>query len=173
MNKELAKIFGMAILMAISLAVIVANVAIAYASGQLNTQLAIGIRLRTNPILHPGYAWCHRCCKTWDVVDGHDTPYEWSTPGKMYSLSNGKPISVDATSNPKLFEWLLKSRPTKSCFPLCERCWHQLAPDERLPYYRELVDEWKFFEKTIGPIADEDRAETKWPKIKASVLAGN
>jgi hypothetical protein len=31
-----------------------------------------------------------------------------------------------------------------SCFPLCERCWRGLSPQERLPYYERLVIQvWK------------------------------
>jgi hypothetical protein len=29
-----------------------------------------------------------------------------------------------------------------ACFPLCQGCWSQLTPDERLPYYERLVDRW-------------------------------
>lgn len=34
------------------------------------------------------------------------------------------------------------SGPGRACFPLCERCWQQLAPAERLPFYEDLVDVW-------------------------------
>jgi len=30
----------------------------------------------------------------------------------------------------------------RACFPLCEECWSELTPDERLPYYEELVAVW-------------------------------
>lgn len=29
-----------------------------------------------------------------------------------------------------------------SCFPLCQDCFNELTIDERLPYYRQLIDEW-------------------------------
>jgi len=28
------------------------------------------------------------------------------------------------------------------CFPLCEYCWNDTTPEERLPYYMNLVDSW-------------------------------
>jgi len=28
------------------------------------------------------------------------------------------------------------------CFPLCEYCWNDMKPEERLPYYMGLVDSW-------------------------------
>lgn len=34
-------------------------------------------------------------------------------------------------------------RPGHACFPLCEKCWHDLkTPDRRMPYYRMLVASW-------------------------------
>lgn len=41
--------------------------------------LALSQQLR-NCIFHPGYGACLRCGKTWDVVDGHLTPY---APSRM------------------------------------------------------------------------------------------
>jgi len=31
---------------------------------------------------------------------------------------------------------------TDGCFTLCEDCWLDLSPDERLPYYKNLMNEW-------------------------------
>lgn len=28
------------------------------------------------------------------------------------------------------------------CFPLCESCWAGLTPDERLPFYLDLIGRW-------------------------------
>lgn len=28
------------------------------------------------------------------------------------------------------------------CLPLCERCWAELTPEARLPFYRALYDAW-------------------------------
>jgi len=42
------------------------------------------------------------------------------------------------------------------CFPLCEKCWRELLPVERLPYYRELhsdgewdVLDWEKMERAV------------------------
>ncbi len=32
--------------------------------------------------------------------------------------------------------------PYRGCFPLCEHCWSRLEPNGRLPYYRQLFDQW-------------------------------
>lgn len=51
------------------------------------------------------------------------------------------------------------------CFPLCEQCWQELkTPAARLPYYRKLIDE---------RIKEDPAEEKTWPRMKASVLAGN
>ncbi len=44
-------------------------------------------------------------------------------------------------------------------FPLCNSCWETLTPKERLPYYREMYDEWK------------DKNEN-WKEIEIAVLEG-
>jgi len=34
--------------------------------------------------------------------------------------------------------------PSRGVFPLCEKCWEELAtPEARLPYYKELYDSWE------------------------------
>lgn len=49
------------------------------------------------------------------------------------------------------------------CFPLCEDCWTELTPKERLPYYRQLWLSWHQW----GPVT-----HVKWEDIEAAVLAG-
>lgn len=50
-------------------------------------------------------------------------------------------------------------------FPLCERCWRELAtPEARLPYYKALFDQNMTYK-----IPDY---ETKWPLIEAAVREG-
>jgi hypothetical protein len=50
----------------------------------------------------------------------------------------------------------------RGCFPLCEACWHETSPADRLPFYRELFERW-----TAGGSND-----SKWADIEAAVLAG-
>lgn len=51
----------------------------------------------------------------------------------------------------------------RGCFPLCELCWQELEPKDRLPYYRELYNEWQHWS------IEEDET---WKNIKEAVLAG-
>jgi hypothetical protein len=44
-------------------------------------------------------------------------------------------------------------------FPLCEYCWSQLTPEERLPFYRDLYYKWH----------DE---RINWNDIEKAVLSG-
>lgn len=32
---------------------------------------------------------------------------------------------------------------TSGCFPLCQECWDQLTPSERLPFYQQLIAVWE------------------------------
>ena len=45
-------------------------------------------------------------------------------------------------------------------FPLCEECWSELTPQERLPYYEQLIKRW-------GNVSEEDKT-----LIREAVLAG-
>lgn len=48
------------------------------------------------------------------------------------------------------------------CFPLCERCWKELTPQQRLPYYRTWFD-------STDSLKDDQQV---WAAIQAAVLAG-
>lgn len=50
-----------------------------------------------------------------------------------------------------------------ACFPLCEGCWSSLTPEQRVPYYREMLADWEQW----APVPTETRAA-----IVAAVLAG-
>ena len=56
-----------------------------------------------------------------------------------------------------------------ACFALCQRCWQQMTPNQRMPYYMLLISNWirqapdeRAIAKIIG----------KWPKITAAVQQG-
>jgi hypothetical protein len=57
-------------------------------------------------------------------------------------------------------------------FPLCQVCWRDLTPAERMPYYRDLVTLWtsQLIEYRRFDLAVE--YEAKWPAIRAAVEAG-
>ena len=48
------------------------------------------------------------------------------------------------------------------CFPLCEQCWSDLTPTQRLRYYRQLYDQW---------IQTGSAPEIGWPEIERAVLS--
>ena len=35
------------------------------------------------------------------------------------------------------------------CFPLCENCWEELSPEQRVPYYIKLVELWMKYDDDI------------------------
>ena len=49
----------------------------------------------------------------------------------------------------------------RGCFPLCRKCWKELSPNRRLPYYREL----------FSRVWDSPR-DVEWSAIQTVVLAG-
>ena len=53
---------------------------------------------------------------------------------------------------------------TDGCFPLCEYCWNILeTPENRLPYYKRLFNEWKQW---------GEQSIEKWDEIKKAILEG-
>lgn len=38
------------------------------------------------------------------------------------------------------------------CFPMCEKCWRDTSPKDRLPYYRRLYDEWASYDIPDNPL---------------------
>ncbi len=81
-------------------------------------------------IFYPRYSTCGRCGRPWSICEDHTTIFE---------KEDGSPH--------------------RGCFPLCEDCWRELSPEERLPYYRELYDLW---------IRQGSKAD--WSMIKKAVL---
>lgn len=43
-------------------------------------------------------------------------------------------------------------------FPLCEQCWSELTPQNRLPFYRVLFEQWRFLGSEYHEWADIERA---------------
>ncbi len=54
-------------------------------------------------------------------------------------------------------------------FPLCERCWSGLSPEERLPHYRTMWQSWLDVATDDNYLAE---LEALWPSIERAVLAG-
>lgn len=88
----------------------------------------------------PGYSGCGRCWRRWNFVEHHSTVYD----SDVHQISNNA--------------WIGR----KCMFPLCEKCWQALNPQERLPYYRHLWEQW---EKSSPGYAN-------WSGIEQAVLEG-
>lgn len=56
---------------------------------------------------------------------------------------------------------------SNGCFPLCEKCWAELTPEQRLPFYRALIIEWARQDCCNGEEFDKT-----WHDIREAVLAG-
>lgn len=60
-----------------------------------------------------------------------------------------------------------------SCFPLCEGCWSDLPPRERLPYYALLVRVWEAGLKELEPMGPMPPLDPGiHERIGAAVMAG-
>ncbi len=51
----------------------------------------------------------------------------------------------------------------RGIFVFCVKCWEELAPAERLPYYRKLWEHWQ-----QSGVADDE----EWEAIQTAVLEG-
>src|SRR6476661_6753234 len=54
----------------------------------------------------------------------------------------------------------------RGLFALCERCWAELTPEHRVPFYRELVTDWH---ATPGK---EPSFDEEWALVQTAVLNG-
>lgn len=54
------------------------------------------------------------------------------------------------------------------CFSLCEWCWEQLTPEQRLPYYEIIILNWESM--AYKPISEEEKED--YTAIRKAVLAG-
>lgn len=61
---------------------------------------------------------------------------------------------------------------SSGCLPLCEPCWSELTPTQRVPYYRALYEIWIRDQKKWLENHDEDYDLEPWGNIVAAVLAG-
>lgn len=55
------------------------------------------------------------------------------------------------------------------CFPLCEQCWQELTPEQRLPYYHDL---WISWQSCGCPDKNGVPWNEEWKQMKTAVLAG-
>lgn len=56
-----------------------------------------------------------------------------------------------------------------TCSILCEVCWRDLTPEQRLPYYRDLCEHWRI---SGGELHNGTTWEQVWKEMKTAVLAG-
>lgn len=58
-------------------------------------------------------------------------------------------------------------------FPLCEKCWKDLTPQERLPHYRKLYHSWiRTAPLTLPDGTPYHGPNMTWEEIETAVLAG-
>lgn len=56
----------------------------------------------------------------------------------------------------------------KGCIALCEKCWRELTPEQRLPYYRSLIEWWH----ERWPDLRELSFNEEWALVEEAVLNG-
>jgi len=50
--------------------------------------------------------------------------------------------------------------------PLCKKCWAELTPEQRLPFYRKLLQSWDYEGRDLT-------FEQTWEAVRTAVLEGN
>ncbi len=82
-------------------------------------------------LLLPSYGTCERCLIPWPLTQEHATPFR--------SYEQGG----------------------RGMFALCQACWRELTPAERLPFYRLIYERWLNYGTDVA-----------WREIESAVLAG-
>ena len=82
---------------------------------------------------YPGYGGCYRCQRRWPICQSHATPFR-NQDGEKHG-----------------------------CFPLCQECWEELTPEQRLVYYQQLWAEWESWDKM---------PREEWHRIEEAVKQG-
>jgi len=100
-------------------------------------------------LFQPSFGWCERCKMTWGSVAWHDTAY-----------GEAKPLEVKQEGNSDIK--ILSATMQGGMFALCENCWQELTPKQRLPYYRAVFDGW----------VKDGCKDRDWKEIEKAVLAG-
>ena len=98
--------------------------------------------------MNPGVGTCGRCLRP------------WGGPAQTWMPAGGTGW-IESPAKPGAKEHITQYSSVGGCFPLCEQCWGGLTPEQRLPYYRDLWEEWEKW--CVG--------YASWEAIKAAVLA--
>jgi len=83
--------------------------------------------------------WCTRCGRSWGFrprqdytgklgLQHHSTPYCLREVGGQCDVEGCEGRGIESHG---------------ACFPLCEDCWSELTPEQRVPFYQILMDHWK------------------------------
>lgn len=124
--------------------------------------------------LSPGLSTCYRCERPWLHPA---TRMRWSVGEswwKLYRLPRKGARRVTFHLNRTRFLGLVgvKSHSTpyregRACFPLCEGCWSEMEPWERLPYYQTLFISW-----ARDAFVHGYELPDSWAEIRHAVIEG-
>ena len=78
-----------------------------------------------------------------------------ASPGSGWCSRCGRPWTI------------CEGHTTHSAFPLCEECHSELTPEQRLPHFRAIYEDWQLSAAHYGY-----EPKNNWPEIKRAVLAG-
>jgi hypothetical protein len=90
------------------------------------------LRASIERFLSPGFGWCYRCKRPWK------SPAQKRVGPRTYQQLNHDRFYGFVGVQ----EHLTPYKNGSSCFPLCEGCWSELTPEQRFPYYQQLVRKW-------------------------------
>jgi hypothetical protein len=119
--------------------------------------MTMALRARIERFLSPGLGCCYRCKRPWKHPASKRTgPRTWQQldHDRFYGLIGVREHSTTYKGG-------------GGCFPLCEGCWAQLTPEQRLPYYQQLVRNWIW-----QMPEDQELYEAKAKLIYEAVLDG-
>ena len=120
--------------------------------------------IATGPNQHTQTALCPRHARWW-TLRYWARRFEWRIGKVSQRLSPGFSWCGNClTTWAYAHEHVTHYSPGRGCFALCEKCWRELTPPQRLPFYADLFREW---ERTPHPA---DPLDGRWQEIREAVL---
>lgn len=120
---------------------------------------------KASHLLAPHLSWCNKCLTTWNFVEPRTVNYHNCTEKARRSIWRQQ---FPGRECPPRY----KDPPCAGLFALCQECWNELTPEQRLPYYYDLFwgIQWNDAESRRKDKTQQDM-DLMWEEIQTSILS--